>query len=83
MLRYTGVVWDTGEVFDSSWENGSALVLGDDMIEGFTKAIEGQTVGSQVMAVIPPDLGYGDQANGPIPAGATLVFVADIVGIQK
>ncbi|MGO1769038.1 MAG: FKBP-type peptidyl-prolyl cis-trans isomerase [Microbacterium sp.] len=83
VLRYTGVVWDTGEVFDSSWENGSALVLGDDMIEGFTKAIEGQTVGSQVMAVIPPDLGYGDQANGPIPAGATLVFVADIVGIQK
>lgn len=83
VLRYTGVVWDTGEVFDSSWENGSALVLGDGMIEGFSKAVEGQTVGSQVMAVIPPDLGYGDQANGPIPANATLVFVVDIVGIQK
>lgn len=83
VLRYTGVLWDTGEVFDSAWEQGGALVMSGEMIEGFSRAIEGQTVGSQVLAVIPPELGYGDQGNESIPADSTLVFVIDIVGIQE
>lgn len=83
VLRYTGVIWDTGEVFDSSWDSGRALVTGGGLIEGFQAAVEGQTVGSQVMAVIPPDLGYGEAGSPPdIPANATLVFVVDIVAIQ-
>jgi len=83
IVRYTGVLWETGEVFDSSWESGAALVLNQPMVEGFTQAVQGQTVGSQVLAVIPPDLGYGDQESGTIPANSTLVFVVDIVGIQE
>ena len=35
------------------------------------------------MVVIPPDQGYGDQAQGPIPADSTLVFVVDILGIDQ
>ena len=49
------------------------------VIPGWTQGLAGQTVGSQVLLVIPPDLGYGDQASGSIPANSTLVFVVDIL----
>ncbi|MFO7690144.1 MAG: FKBP-type peptidyl-prolyl cis-trans isomerase [Cryobacterium sp.] len=89
-VHYTGVLWDTQEVFDSSWETGQpAEFLAADgaqmpggVIPGFADALIGQTVGSQIIAVIPPDQGYGDQESGTIPAGSTLVFVVDILGVN-
>ena len=43
----------------------------------------GQTVGSQVIVVIPPELGYPEgQSPATIPAGSTMVFVVDILGIE-
>lgn len=84
-VHYTGVVYATGEVFDSSWDRGTPVPFTTDgVIPGFGKALVGQTVGSQVIAVIPPSEGYG--AN--VPEGAsfgptdTLVFVADILAVQ-
>jgi peptidylprolyl isomerase len=53
------------------------------LIEGFATALIGQKVGSQVIAVIPPDLAYGSAGTQSVPAGATLVFVFDVLGIQK
>ena len=89
-VQYTGVVWDTKEVFDSSWAAGSpaAFVAADGskteggVIPGFANALIGQTVGSQIVAVLPPDQAYGDQATDTIPAGSTLVFVVDILGVD-
>ncbi|WP_298942397.1 FKBP-type peptidyl-prolyl cis-trans isomerase [uncultured Microbacterium sp.] len=82
-IHYTGVTWAGREVFDSTWDKGaSTAVTLDGVVEGFAEALEGQTVGSQILAVIPPELGYGDQASGAIPAGSTLVFVIDILGID-
>lgn len=85
LVHYTGVLWDDNEVFDSSWAAGSPKVftVGPDgqVIEGFTKALVGQKVGSQVVAIIPPELAYGDQASASVPAGSTLVFVIDILGV--
>lgn len=85
VVQYTGVLWDEKTVFDSSWDNGSLLMaVPGGMIEGFEKALQGQKVGSQVMAVIPPELGYGEEGSGAaIPGGATLVFVIDIVGVEE
>ena len=80
-VQYTGLTWNEKEVFDSSWGGPARAMSLDGIIPGFAQALEGQTVGSQVLAVIPPELGYGDQASGKIPAGATLVFVVDILGI--
>lgn len=83
-IHYTGVTWDDGEVFDSTWEKGaSASVTLDGVVPGFAQALEGQTVGSQLLVVIPPDLGYGAQGSGAVPADATLVFVIDILGLDE
>jgi peptidylprolyl isomerase len=54
------------------------------VIQGWSEGLAGQTVGSQVLLVIPPELGYGDEdaGQGGIPGGSTLVFVVDILGVQ-
>lgn len=82
-IQYTGVTWAEREVFDSSWDKGASIVvtLGG-VVPGFSSALAGQAVGSQILAVIPPDLGYGEQGSGSVPPGATLVFVIDILGID-
>lgn len=83
-VHYTGVLWSDGTVFDSSWTRGTPATFSlDGVVPGFAQAIEGQTVGSQILAVIPPELAYGDQDNGTIPPGSTLVFVIDILGSTK
>jgi FKBP-type peptidyl-prolyl cis-trans isomerase 2 len=80
-FHYSGWLWD-GTPFDSSWEKGSAFTttLGTgSVIPGWDQGLVGQTVGSQVLLVIPPALGYGDQEQGSIPANSTLIFVVDIL----
>jgi FKBP-type peptidyl-prolyl cis-trans isomerase len=84
-VHYTGVVWETGEVFDSSWTRGEPTAFPTDgVIPGFSAALVGQKVGSQVIAVIPPAEGYGDAPpeGSPITATSTLVFVVDILAVQ-
>lgn len=82
-VNYQGVNWRTGEVFDESYSRGAPtdFNLGQ-VVPGFTKAIAGQTVGSQVVVVVAPDDGYGPQGGNPqagIAASDTLVFVIDIL----
>ncbi len=82
LVHYTGVKWSDGSVFDSSWERGvpsSFQTTG--VVEGFQQALEGQTVGSQVVVVIPPEFGYGAQEGHELQ-DETLVFVVDILGTQ-
>jgi len=83
-VHYTGVIWASGKQFDSSWDRGSptdfAIGAGQ-VIAGWDEGLVGQTVGSQVLLVVPPAKGYG--ANGQPSAGIsgtdTLVFVVDIL----
>lgn len=82
LVQYTGWLWD-GTQFDSSWERDAPFtaVVGEEgtVIEGWSQGLVGQTVGSQVLLVIPPDLGYGDEDTSSIPGGSTLIFVVDIL----
>lgn len=83
VVHYTGVLWDTNKVFDSTWPENSPAVFRlheDSVVQGFLDGLVGQTIGSQVLLVVPPELGYGDTGNGSVPPGATLVFVVDILG---
>ncbi|MFJ6213585.1 FKBP-type peptidyl-prolyl cis-trans isomerase [Streptomyces sp. NPDC092296] len=82
VVQYTGLLYSNGKKFDSSLDRGTAFNFttgGGQVIEGWDKGLVGQTVGSRVELVIPPSLGYKDQAQGDIPANSTLVFVVDIL----
>ncbi|MCU1402212.1 MAG: peptidylprolyl isomerase [Microbacteriaceae bacterium] len=81
-VQYVGVLWATGKVFDSSWSRGAPSGFPTTgVVPGFSKALVGQTVGSQVLAVIPPAEGYGatPPASSGISPTDTLVFVVDIL----
>ncbi|MFJ6771458.1 FKBP-type peptidyl-prolyl cis-trans isomerase [Kitasatospora sp. NPDC091257] len=82
VVQYTGVLWANGQQFDSSWTHGGAQAVQigtGSVIEGWDKGLVGQNVGSRVLLVVPPALGYQDKAQGSVPANSTLVFVIDIL----
>lgn len=83
VVNYHGVNWNTGEVFDSSFDRGEPATFSTSgVIQGFHDAIVGQKIGSRVVVIIPSDLGYGDAGSGDmIKGGDTLVFVVDILGL--
>jgi peptidylprolyl isomerase len=81
-VQYQGVIWQSGTVFDQSWGNGGPRTFQTTgVVTGFAAAMVGQTVGSQVLVVIPPDQGYGSAGNDAagIKGTDTLVFVIDIL----
>jgi FKBP-type peptidyl-prolyl cis-trans isomerase len=89
VAQYVGVNWRTGKVFSASWPSSTqtagepfAFKLGGQVITGWNDALPGVRVGSRVMLVIPPALGYGPeggQASAGIKKNDTLVFVIDIL----
>lgn len=83
VVQYTGVVWRTGKVFDSSWARGfpESFVLGSgQVLPGWETGLRGLPVGSRVLLILPPKLGYGQAGNPPdVGAHDTLVFVIDIL----
>lgn len=86
-VHYSVWTWGSDIPADSSWSRQTpfdTLLQDKSVIEGWVKGLDGVTVGSQVMLVVPPSLGYGDVAQGDsIPANSTLVFVIDVLGASK
>lgn len=86
-VHYTGIKWPGGEQFDSSWDRGAPATFpigSGGVIPGWDAGLVGQPVGSQVLLVVPPEQGYGEQGNpqGGISGTDTLVFVVDILDAQ-
>ncbi|TQL67431.1 peptidylprolyl isomerase [Nocardioides albertanoniae] len=86
-VHYVGVALSTGEEFDASYNRGEPLdfrVGIGQVIEGWDKGILGMKVGGRRQLVIPPHLGYGDRGAGAvIKPGETLVFLCDLVKVEK
>lgn len=74
VVQYTLVEWGATTVTETTWGSAPATFELSGLIEGFQQAVVGQRVGSQVVAVVPPELGYDD--------GKTLVFVIDILDAE-
>lgn len=85
-MQHVGVVTDTGEEFDASWDRGEPFEFelgAGNVIQGWDEGIKGMKVGGRRKLVIPPDLAYGEAGSPPsIPANATLTFVVDLTGIK-
>jgi peptidylprolyl isomerase len=85
VAHYLGETWRGGKVFDQSYERGqpAQFPIGvGKVIPGWDEKLVGQTIGSRVLLVLPPDKGYGAGGNprAGIQGTDTLVFVVDIVG---
>lgn len=95
LLQVQGIEWTNPApttTFDSTWTTGTprpyvltALTSADgtnSLDPGSVKALVGQTVGSQVLVVVPPKFGYpSGKAPSGYPTGSTLIYVYDVIGV--
>jgi len=84
-VHYVGVSHSSGKQFDASWDRGQPFdfPLGAGrVIKGWDYGVTGMRVSGRRTLVIPPSLGYGPRAMGPIAANETLVFVVDLLKVS-
>lgn len=83
-VNYVGQNWSNNEEFDTSWgKQAFEFTLGEGgVIKGWDEGVVGMKKGGRRLLIIPPDLGYGAQGQGSIPANETLVFVVDLEKIN-
>jgi len=74
----------SGNKFDSSYDRGQPTTFApNQVIKGWTEAMQLMVEGDKWEMYIPSELAYGDIGRPPrIPGGAVLVFVMEIVKIQ-
>lgn len=84
IIHYTGVLTN-GTVFDSSVTRGqpfeTQIGVGK-VIRGWDEGVVGMKVGGKRRLTIPPELAYGEQAVGPIPANSTLIFELELLNVK-
>ncbi|MGH8492010.1 MAG: FKBP-type peptidyl-prolyl cis-trans isomerase [Moraxellaceae bacterium] len=82
-VHYHGTLID-GSVFDSSVQRGEPAVFQlDQVIQGWTEALQLMPIGSKFRLTLPPGLAYGEQGAGPIPANSVLIFEVELLSIEK
>ncbi|WP_030945965.1 FKBP-type peptidyl-prolyl cis-trans isomerase [Streptomyces sp. NRRL S-646] len=82
LVQYKGVFWDSGKEFDSTYSRKALTSFGlQQVVKGWGQGLTGKKVGSRVLIVIPPKLGYGDKppAGSGIKKDSVLVFSVDIL----
>ena len=82
-VNYIGVLPD-GTVFDASQNHGQSFTFtlgAGQVIKGWDQGIVGMKVGGTRLLAIPPELAYGAQAIGAIPANSSLIFQVELVSI--
>ena len=81
-VHYTG--WLTnGHKFDSSRDRDQEFSFplgGGRVIRGWELGVAGMLPGEKRILIVPPGLGYGARAAGPIPGGSTLIFAVEYLG---
>jgi len=83
-VNYKGTLLD-GKEFDSSYKrNEPTSFRVDQVIPGWTEALQLMNVGSTFELYIPPDLAYGDRGAPPvIQPGSLLKFEVELLEIMK
>ena len=83
VTHYHGTLVD-GTVFDSSVQRGQPAEFGvNQVIPGWTEALQLMSVGDKWRIACPPQLAYGDQGAGDtIPPDTALVFEIHLIEIK-
>ncbi len=80
-LQYKGKLL-SGKTVDQSLPGKPLESKLNGLIAGFQEALLGQKKGAKMRLIIPPQLGYGDEAYGKIPANSILVFELEVVDVK-
>ena len=78
-VNYTGKLLN-GTVFDSGSINSTAL---NSLVKGWQYGIPHINSGGRILLLIPSALGYGNSAQGSIPANSVLIFTVDLTGFSN
>ena len=85
-VQYVGALYETGEIFDSSWDDKQPLEFplgAGQVIPGWDQGLEGMKEGGRRELVIPADLAYGEAGSPPsIGPNQTLTFIVDLEKVQ-
>lgn len=79
LVNYVGKLAN-GTVFD---QNPQAAMPVDGVVKGFSQGLQKMKRGGHYELIIPPGLGYGEKAVGPIPAGSTLHFDVKLIDFKS
>ena len=82
-VNYEGRLVD-GTIFDSSYERKSPTTFGcNQVIKGWTEALTHMPVGSKWEIYIPQELAYGAREAGKIKPLSALIFIVELLEIEK
>ena len=83
-VHYTGTLLD-GTKFDSSIDRGEPTTFPlNQVIPGWTEAIQLMTKGSKAKLIIPSNLGYGSkEIAGQIPPYSSLIFEVELLDFKS
>lgn len=85
LVHYKGWLED-GTVFDTSKKPGGSpfdFQVGQGyVIDGWDIGVLGMKVGGKRELKIPPQLGYGESGQGPIPPNSTLYFEVEVLATE-
>ncbi|KAI1772563.1 hypothetical protein F4818DRAFT_424743 [Hypoxylon cercidicola] len=84
-VHYRGTLAANGNKFDASYDRGTPFSFrlgGGQVIKGWDEGLLDMCIGEKRTLTVPPELGYGNRGMGPIPAGSTLVFETELMGIK-
>jgi len=82
-VHYIGKLTD-GSEFDSSVKRDKPFVFklgAGQVIKGWDEGIALLSEGAKATFTIPPELGYGENGKGSIPANATLIFDVELLEV--
>jgi len=81
-VHYKGTLTN-GVVFDSSYERGApALFVVNQVIPGWTEALQLMKPGDQWLLYLPANIAYGPRSMGNIPPNSDLIFQVHLLQVS-
>ena len=82
VVNYRGTLLD-GTEFDSSYKRGQPATFEvDQVIPGWTEALQLMKPGAKWRLFIPPQLAYDMRSRAPIPPGSALLFDVELMSVK-